>query len=87
MLYNETAMKKMTLTEAIGIRIKELLKEKGWTQYQLEKRGGVPRSTANLIINGHVRSAKLETIYQIAATLGVSMAEFFDDPIFDEVTD
>ena len=77
----------MTLTEAIGIRIKKLLEERGWTQYQLEKRGGVSRSTVNLIVNGHVRSAKLETIYQIAATLGISMAEFFNDPIFEEVTD
>lgn len=77
----------MTLTEAIGIRIKKLLEERGWTQYQLEKRGGVSRSTVNLIVNGHVRSAKLETIYQIVATLGISMAEFFNDPIFEEVTD
>ena len=77
----------MTLTEAIGIRIKKLLEERGWTQYQLEKRGGVSQSTVNLIVNGHVRSAKLETIYQIVATLGISMAEFFNDPIFEEVTD
>ncbi len=77
----------MTLTEAIGIRIKNLLQERGWTQYQLEKRGGVSRSTVNLIVNGHVRSAKLDTLYQIVATFGISLAEFFDDPIFAEVTD
>ncbi len=77
----------MTLTKAIGIRITNLLQERGWTQYQLEKRGGVSRSTVNLIVNGHVQSAKVDTLYQIVATFGISMAEFFDDPIFAEVTD
>lgn len=29
----------------------------------------------------------IDTIYQICATLGISLKTFFDDPIFDEVSD
>ena len=41
----------------------------------------------NIVVKGlHGRGA-LDTIYQIAATLEISLAEFFNHPIFDEVTD
>lgn len=80
-------MKGVSLTEAVGIRIKALLREQNITQYYLCKTGGIPRATVNLIVNGRVKSPQIDTIYQIAATLGISLQEFFDDPIFDEVTD
>lgn len=77
----------MSLAEAIGIRILSLLEERQMTQYALCKNGGLSRATINMIITGRVQSARIGTIYQIAATLGISMKDFFDDPIFDEVAD
>ena len=77
----------MSLTEAISKRIIVLLKERRMTQYALCKNGGLSRATINMIITGRVQSARIETIYQITATLGISMKEFFDDPMFDEVED
>ena len=81
----------MKLIEAIGIRINNLIKEReNFTQYQLGKLGGIPRATIWKIINPdttRVKTVKVDTIYQIAATLGLSLKEFFDDPVFNEVTD
>ena len=77
----------MTFAEAVSKRITALLAEKNYTQYQLEKRGGISRSTVSLIVACKHKTVNLDTIYQIAATLGISLQEFFDDPIFDEVTD
>ena len=77
----------MKLTEAVGKRIVMLLEEKHLSQYRLCSLGGISRSSVNLIINGKVNSPTMDTIYQIAATLGMSLAEFFDHPIFNEVTD
>ena len=81
----------MKLIKAIGIRIENLIKEReNFTQYQLGKLGGIPRATIWKIINPdttRVKTVKVDTIYQIAATLGLSLKEFFDDPVFDEVTD
>ena len=77
----------MKLSVAVGKRIEELLKERNMTQYQLYKIGGIPRSTISVTVDGKYNTVKLDTIYQIAATLGISLAEFFDDPLFDDLED
>ncbi len=77
----------MTLTEAVGIRTQELLKEKGWKQYDLFKEGGIPRATVSCVVRAKKGTIKIDTIYQIAATLGKTLEEFFSSPIFNEVTD
>ena len=44
----------MQLKEAISLRLKELLQEKGMTQYQLFLKSGVPKSTIHNVIHGNV---------------------------------
>lgn len=77
----------MKLTEATSKRIKQLLETGGLKPNYLHTEGGVPKSTVSTIINEKVKTVKLDTLYQICATLGVTLKEFFDDPIFDEVSD
>ena len=77
----------MKLVEAVGRRVENLLKERGMTQYGLAKLGGIPRQTVNIVVKGLHEKVALDTIYQIAATLDMSLEQFFNDPIFDEVTD
>lgn len=80
----------MKLTEAIGRRIKGLLAERGMTQYQLAKQCGIPRSTVWKIVNAEaagIHTVKLDTLCQIADTLGLSLRRFFDDWLFDGVSD
>ena len=77
----------MKLTEAIGKRILMLLEERQMTQYSFCKLGGISRATVNMIITGRVQAARIDTLHQIAATLEISLTEFFNHPIFDEVTD
>lgn len=77
----------MTLTEAVGKRVEKLLKERGLTQYQLYKTGGIPRPTVSVIVKGKNKTVNLFTVYQIAATLNLSLKEFFDDAAFDDLED
>ena len=77
----------MRLAEAIGKRVERLLEERGMTQYQLYKDGGIPRSTISVTVDAKYKTVKLDTVYQIAATLGMTLKEFFDDPIFDCIED
>ncbi len=81
----------MKLVEAIGKRVENLLSEQeDMTQYRLAKLCGIPRSTVWKIINVDTtrsKSVKIDTIYQIADTFGLSLKQFFDDPLFDKVTD
>ena len=77
----------MNLDEAVRIRLNQLLKEKGFHQYQLYKEGGIPRATISQTLSGKNGKIKLDTLYQIISTMGVSLKEFFDDPIFDNILD
>ena len=57
------------------------------TQYQLYKNGGIPRSTISVTVDGKYKTVKLDTIYQIVATLGITLKDFFDDDLFEDLED
>ena len=73
----------MKLNQAIAIRITELCKKKGITQYQLFKLSGVPQSTISTILNCTYPSMKLRIIYEICDGLEIDLKEFFNSPLFD----
>ena len=81
----------MRLIEAIGMRLDRLIKSReNLTEYELAKQAGMPRSTVWKIIHPDltkVKTVKVDTLYQIADTLGISLKEFFDDPLFDDISD
>jgi transcriptional regulator with XRE-family HTH domain len=77
----------MRLVEAVGIRIENLLKERKMTRYKLAKNGGIPRQTVAEIVQAKNKTVSLNIIFQIADTLGITLKEFFDDPIFNDVTE
>jgi transcriptional regulator with XRE-family HTH domain len=77
----------MRLVEAVGLRIENLLKERKMTRYKLAKNGGIPRQTIAAIVQAKNKTVSLNIIFQIADTLGITMKEFFDDPLFKEVTE
>lgn len=77
----------MKLNEAIAERTKQLLNERGLSNYYLFKKGGIPRSTISAVINVKKKNITTNTVYQISSTLEISMKEFFDSPIFDTVDD
>ncbi|GHV00978.1 hypothetical protein FACS1894211_09730 [Clostridia bacterium] len=74
----------MELSDALSKRLNALLKEKHLTQYRLGKSMGIPQSTISQIRNAHIPSPKISTIAPIAWGLGVTLSEFFNDPLFDE---
>ena len=77
----------MTLMEAVSERLKRFQAEKGFTSYKIQKEGGVPRSTVGKLVSMKFKTVELDTLYQIVSTMGITIREFFDDPIFDNVTD
>ncbi len=54
------------------------------TQYQLFMKSGVPKSTIGNIINCAYPSVKLRVIHEICQGLELSLADFFDSPLFCE---
>ncbi len=68
----------MNLTQAISKRIKEILEEKGLSQYRAFKITGIPQSTISTIIAEKVKTIKLSTIYDFCKGMDMEISEFFN---------
>jgi DNA-binding Xre family transcriptional regulator len=75
----------LQLNEAVSQRLGQLLREKNMTQYQLYMKSGVPKSTIGNVINCSYDSVKLRIIHEMCQGMEISIKEFFDSPLFDEV--
>ena len=75
----------LQLNQAVSLRLSQLLKVRGMTQYQLFTKSGVPKSTISNILNCAYDSVKLRIIHEICQGFQISIAEFFQSPLFDEV--
>lgn len=73
----------MKLAEAVGIRTKELLFEKGITQYRLTKITCLNEKTISDILHSRTSDIKFSTIYLIANAFNISIQEFLNSKIFD----
>lgn len=75
----------MQLNQAISLRIKELLAQQNMTQYQLFVKSGVPKSTLSNLLSCSYDSVKLRILHEVCQGFEISLPEFFDSPLFDEV--
>ncbi len=75
----------MKLNQAVSLRMQELLKERSMTQYQLFTKSGVPKSTIHNLIQCSYDSVKLRIIHELCQGFGISISEFFQSPLFEEV--
>ena len=72
----------MRYTEAVGIRLNELLKMAHLTQTQFAEQCYISRMTINGIIRGRVNIVTVEMLVAICETLHITMREFFNADIF-----
>lgn len=82
-VHNNQVGYKMTFNQAFSIRTKKLLKEKGVSQYKLEQATGISHSTMTSILCCKTKASNFKTIALIIRELGISMTDFFNDPVFD----
>ena len=73
----------MTLSEAVAIRVRAILKERNMTQYRLEQNSGVNHSTMKAFLNNKYKSCNLTPVVLIIRSFGMTVGEFFSDPIFE----
>ena len=74
----------MTLAQATGKRIQELLFERKITQYRLAKNTCLSEKTIGDLTKGKNHDVKLSTIYLVADSFGLTLTDFFTSPFFDE---
>ena len=75
----------MELSEAIVLRIKQLLKEKNMKTYDLSIKSGVPRSTISLFLSRETKTIRLENLLYICEGFEMELKDFFDDKVFKNV--
>lgn len=77
----------MGINEAITTRVRLLCKEKGWTTNELIRRSNVNQSTVSEIMSGRSKYPRIITIEKLSHGFGMTLSEFFDDDIFNNLTD
>ena len=75
---------RLKLNQAVSMRLTELLGERSMTQYQLNAKSGVPKSTIGNVMNCAFDSVKLRIIHELCQGFGIGLTEFFNSPLFDE---
>jgi len=73
----------MNISKAVATRIKELLKEKGLTQYRLERKAGLAHDTVKSIMKGKAKGVNLKTCFIIAKGFDMTIWEFLNSEIFE----
>ena len=77
----------MKLVDAIIYRLRAIMAERSITPYYFHKEGGIAKSTISKVFNGKQQNISMNLLYEFISTLNISLKEFFDDPIFEHVTD
>ena len=77
----------MKAQDALRKRIIELAEQKNYSINKIASNCYINTSTITSLLNGHSKKSEIATVSKICYGLGVSMREFFDSPIFDDVND
>lgn len=71
--------------QAVAARIVKLCKQKHLTINALANSAGISPSTIYSILNTKSRNPGIVTIKQICDGMDITLREFFDSPIFDDL--
>lgn len=71
----------MELMNALAIRLKAILKEKGCSYKELVSRSKVPLSYIKNLFNGKLKNIKLTRLARILKCLDLMLPQFFQDDI------
>lgn len=75
----------MTINEAISRRILQYCDERNISINKLATVSMITQSTLNNIVNSYTKDVKLLTIFRICAGLEISITQFFDSELFDNI--
>ena len=75
----------ITLSEAVSLRIRELLKANKMTQYKLFMRSGVPQTTISALVRNLHERPYITVIYDVAQGFNMTLSEFFNSDLFKDI--
>lgn len=72
----------MNISQAVAIRIKELLKQNQLSQYKLERNACLSHDTVKSIMKGKAKGVNLKTLIAISDGFGITVSEFLNSELF-----
>lgn len=75
----------MDLSEAIRIRIINLIEERNLNVSKLSTMAGISRATLSKFLSGQRKYLRIDIIEYICEGLNIKLKEFFDDKIFENI--
>ncbi len=75
----------MNTQQAVAARILALCKQQGITPNGLSYIAAVPQATIKSILNGESKNPGIVTIKKLCDGFGITLAAFFDDPLFNDL--
>lgn len=75
----------MDLSEAVRIRITNLINENNLNVSKLSTLAGISRSTLSKFLSGKRKIIRLDMIEYICEALNMKLKDFFDDKLFDNI--
>ena len=75
----------MRVNEAVKLRILELCRQNHITINKLSTICGITQSTLNNIVSGRNNSATVATVKKICDGLEISVPDFFNCPLFEDL--
>ena len=73
----------MKSSEAIAVRIVMLCQEKGISYDQLIEKTNADPAVVMAVLKGHTQTAPMDVVGEICLALGITMSEFFHNPLFE----
>ena len=87
--YNSYIFKKwgevVQLSDVTRKRIKYLLKQNNMKLWDLSKAAGVSLPTISDFLKKDTKNLRMDTMLHICEGFNITLKDFFDDPLFDEV--
>lgn len=74
----------MKISQAVALRIREILAQKNMSQYRLEINSGLSKGTFTSLMYARYKGVNLTTLIIVIRTLGITIDEFFKSPLFSE---
>ena len=75
----------MDLSQAIRIRITNLIEERHLNVSKLSTMAGISRATLSKFLSGQRTYLRIDIIEYICEGLNINLKDFFNDPIFDSI--
>ncbi len=77
----------MKIKKVIAKRLKQIFKDKKLSLIEIAKRSNLSYGTINELLNNENRDVNLSTVINVLSAIDISLKEFFDDKMFENLDD